>query len=249
MKIRLENKHLARFVVSSMLFSSCASKEIIPCQEYQVQQEISLEEESPVTYREPETIPLKKPQKIQSESLEQRLNRLYQKMNSVRKIRDGRSALVILGEQQKIYLVHMGTTLIVDSAYDVSTGRDGFSLWDTEPYKTPTGVHYIWQKLGTDAEIGTLFEKGEAKGEKVEILDKKTKQTEAKVITRVLCLSGRELMNLGTINGSIYIHGTNHEFSIGKSASHGCIRMRNKDIIELYEKMRIGTAVYIDPGK
>ena len=70
------------------------------------------------------------------------------------------------------------------------------------------------------------------------------------VTSRVLWLSGLESgknkgYTIDSFKRYIYIHGTSEEGLLGTPASHGCIRMKNKDIIELYEKIKIGTLVLI----
>ena len=64
-------------------------------------------------------------------------------------------------------------------------------------------------------------------------------------MTRILWLDGLDPENANTHERFIYIHGTNHEESIGEPASHGCIRMRNADVAALFEEVRIGTPVVI----
>ena len=65
------------------------------------------------------------------------------------------------------------------------------------------------------------------------------------VLTRILWLDGLDSTNANTRDRYIYIHGTNQEHLIGTAASHGCIRMRNADIIQLFEQVPAGTPVEI----
>lgn len=65
------------------------------------------------------------------------------------------------------------------------------------------------------------------------------------VMSRILWLDGLDQQNANTHSRYIYIHGTNHEEAIGQPASHGCIRMRNADVAELYEMVEVGTPVVI----
>ena len=65
------------------------------------------------------------------------------------------------------------------------------------------------------------------------------------VLTRILWLQGLEPRNSNTYERYIYIHGTNDEQSIGRPASHGCVRLRNQDVIELYDLVPEGTPVWI----
>ena len=65
------------------------------------------------------------------------------------------------------------------------------------------------------------------------------------ILTRILWLAGAEPHNANTRERFIYIHGTNQEAQIGTPASHGCVRMRNADIIDLFNRVRPGTPVEI----
>ena len=62
-------------------------------------------------------------------------------------------------------------------------------------------------------------------------------------MTRILWLDGLEPHNANTHERYIYIHGTNHEEAIGEPASHGCIRMRNADVVELFDLVEVDTPV------
>jgi len=67
------------------------------------------------------------------------------------------------------------------------------------------------------------------------------------VMTRILWLDGLEPRNANTHSRYIYIHGTNHEEEIGRPASHGCVRMKNEDVMELFDRIAEGTPVEIRP--
>lgn len=66
------------------------------------------------------------------------------------------------------------------------------------------------------------------------------------VQTRILWLEGLDPENLNTHSRYIYIHGTNAEHSLGTPSSHGCVRMSNSDVVELFDSVEIGTPVYIE---
>ncbi len=66
------------------------------------------------------------------------------------------------------------------------------------------------------------------------------------VMTRILWLEGIDPENANTYDRFIYIHGTNHEEKIGEPASRGCIRMRNADLVELFERVGPDTLVVIE---
>ena len=70
--------------------------------------------------------------------------------------------------------------------------------------------------------------------------------TEDLITSRILWLAGLDEDNANTRERFIYIHGTRHEDKIGRPDSHGCIRMRNADVIELFELVDEGTPVVIE---
>jgi hypothetical protein len=67
-------------------------------------------------------------------------------------------------------------------------------------------------------------------------------------VTRILWLSGKESHKLNTVRRCVYIHGTPAEHKIGRPASYGCIRMTSSDIVDLYERVGVGTDVKIIRG-
>ena len=67
------------------------------------------------------------------------------------------------------------------------------------------------------------------------------------ILSRILWLTGIDPKNANTRDRYIYIHGTNQEERIGERASHGCIRLRNLDMIELFNRVNIGDFVEIRP--
>src|SRR5437667_2606772 len=112
----------------------------------------------------------------------------------------------------------------------------------TEPgsNKTPLGKFRISDKIGADAPPGTIFVGRVPLGPNHEL-----PATEDLVLSRILWLDGFERANANTRDRFIYIHGTKHEDKIGQPNSHGCIRMRNADVIELFELVDVGTPVTI----
>ena len=107
--------------------------------------------------------------------------------------------------------------------------------------KTPLGQFRIAEKFGTDAPPGTVFKDREPVG-----FQNEHPPDEDLVLSRILWLDGLEEHNANTRDRFIYIHGTNHEHKIGEPASHGCIRMRNGDLVELFELIEPGTPVSIE---
>lgn len=106
--------------------------------------------------------------------------------------------------------------------------------------KTPAGLFSISEKIGRGQPPGMVFRSRIPTGE-----IGSPESEEDLVQTRILRLHGLEEANANTLERYIYIHGTNHEDSIGTPSSHGCIRMRNMDVIRLFDAVEPGTTVYI----
>jgi lipoprotein-anchoring transpeptidase ErfK/SrfK len=114
-------------------------------------------------------------------------------------------------------------------------------------YKTPRGLHRIEEKIGDGAPPWTIFSSRENTG----AVWTAGMEDENQILTRILRLRGLEPgINAGPSIDSydryIYIHGTNREDKIGAPFSHGCVCMRNDDIITLYDMVEVGTYVYIE---
>jgi lipoprotein-anchoring transpeptidase ErfK/SrfK len=99
----------------------------------------------------------------------------------------------------------------------------------------------IKEKHGEGAERGTIFKSRQPVGLWTPGMDTKSDF----VLTRILWLHGLEPRNANTFQRYIYIHGTNDENGIGRPGSHGCVRMRNRDVIELFDRVPVGTEVWI----
>ena len=110
--------------------------------------------------------------------------------------------------------------------------------------KTPTGLHKISFKIGDGVEFGTIFEKWRSTGQISKIIHSEERGPE-NMTTRIMPLVGCEEKNKYTNLRGVHIHGTSDEGLVGSPQSHGCIRMRNKDIVQLYSSVRVGTPVYI----
>ncbi|HWM23367.1 MAG TPA: L,D-transpeptidase [Chthoniobacterales bacterium] len=125
------------------------------------------------------------------------------------------------------------------ASYPISTSRFGLGAKEGS-MKTPTGRFRIVETIGGGAAPGTVF-----KNRQPVKATKKMLRDEDLVMTRILWLDGLDPGNANTHDRFIYIHGTNHEESIGKPASHGCIRMRKADLVELFEQVGEDTPVTI----
>jgi predicted GNAT family N-acyltransferase len=150
-------------------------------------------------------------------------------------------------DRQRLELIDDRGALV--ESYPVSTARNG----PGERYGsqcTPRGLHVVRAKVGTGSPPNIVFVRRRSTGEVW------TSELALKypgrdwMLTRILWLSGRESgFNRGgkvdSLRRKIYIHGAGNDDSIGMPSSHGCVRMRNGDVIELYERVPIGTEVDI----
>ncbi len=133
--------------------------------------------------------------------------------------------------------------------YTVSTAANGVGC-EKDSGCTPLGQHIIRAKIGDGAETSAVFVGRRATGEicTPELMAQFPERDW--ILTRILWLSGMEhgvnrLGNVDTMQRYIYIHGTPDSTELGKIGSHGCIRMRNDDVIALFDMVPVGTPVSI----
>lgn len=138
---------------------------------------------------------------------------------------------------QRLDLVGDGGVL---ASYPVSTSRFGLGS-EEGSLKTPLGKFKIGEKIGHDLPSGTVFQSRIPLGP-----GEPPPSTDDLILTRILWLDGLEEHNANTRQRYIYIHGTNHEDEIGQPASHGCIRMKNADLIALFAQVPLGAQVVIE---
>ena len=127
----------------------------------------------------------------------------------------------------------------------VSTSRFGTGNREGS-YMTPPGLHRVEEKIGGGAKPWTIFRSRENTGEIWEA----GMDGENQILSRILRLRGLEPgvnagPNIDSYERYIYIHGTNSEDLIGTPMSHGCVCMKNDDVIKLYDMVDVGTLVYI----
>ena len=124
--------------------------------------------------------------------------------------------------------------------YGVSTSK--FGLGDRPGSNaTPLGRHEVAKKIGAGARSGMKFKNRRPTGEIIGI-DAPGRDP---IVTRILWLKGLEPQNRRSYGRTIYIHGTPEESKIGTPASYGCIRMRSRDVIELFNTLGTGAGVEI----
>ena len=133
--------------------------------------------------------------------------------------------------------------------YSISTAANGVGC-EKNSGCTPLGEHIVRAKIGAGAQANAVFVGRRATGEIC------TPELMAQfpdrdwILTRILWLSGKEigknrLGNVDTMQRYIYIHGVPDSMEMGKIGSHGCVRMHNADVIELFDLVEAGTPVFI----
>jgi lipoprotein-anchoring transpeptidase ErfK/SrfK len=138
---------------------------------------------------------------------------------------------------QELVLIDRGKLI---ARYPISTSK--FGLGDgTGTYRTPLGTLFVSGKFGDHLKSGAVIKSRVPTGE---IVDPNAPGRDA-IVSRVIWLRGKEEQNLSAHERCIYIHGTPEERRIGKPASFGCIRMRSRDVIALYDFAHIGMHVTV----
>ena len=134
-------------------------------------------------------------------------------------------------------------------SYGVSTAAKGVGEISGS-YCTPRGRHIIRAKIGAGLPENSVLVQRRPTGE-IYSAEKGAQFPERDwILTRILWLSGCEpgfnrMGETDTMRRYIYIHGTQDSVQLGKPGSHGCIRMRNADLVELFDMISAGTAVEI----
>jgi len=145
--------------------------------------------------------------------------------------------VIISVAEQKMAVLRDGGLI---QKYPVSTSR--FGVGDAyRSYKTPLGQLRVCEKVGDDLLPGAVIKHRSATGE---VLDVNAPGRDP-IVTRILWLEGLEEQNRNAKERGIYIHGTPEEKRLGEAVSWGCIRMRSKDVVELFDEIPMGASVRI----
>ena len=149
----------------------------------------------------------------------------------------GETSIVVSVPDQKLVVLHDGLRV---AQFPVSTSK--FGLGDSpRSYATPLGTLEVAAKVGENAPAGTVFKSRRPTGE---VLPPNAKGRDP-IVTRILWLRGLESGNANAYGRGIYIHGTPVERQIGRPASFGCIRMKSKDVVRVFEAVPVGTKIEI----
>src|SRR6266480_5666285 len=145
--------------------------------------------------------------------------------------------MIVSVPDQMLALVDRGKLI---ARYSISTSK--FGTGDSAAsFRTPLGTLFISAKIGDRLPQGAVIKNRMPTGEIVEV-DAPGRDP---IVSRVIWLRRMETQNQKARDRCIYIHGTPEERRIGTPASFGCVRMRSRDIIDLYDHVHIGTHVLI----
>jgi L,D-transpeptidase YbiS len=149
--------------------------------------------------------------------------------------------------RQELELI--GDNASVVKRYSVSTAKNGVGEKNGS-YCTPRGRHIIRAKIGGGEAVNTVFVERRPTGEVYSPELARRYPGRDWILTRILWLSGCEpghnrLGDVDTMRRAIYIHGSPDTAAMGKPGSHGCVRMHNPDIVELFDLVPVLTPVEI----
>ena len=145
--------------------------------------------------------------------------------------------IIISVPDQRLVMIENGVLI---GHYPVSTSK--FGLGDhPSSYATPLGALEVAAKVGEGAPLGAVFKSQHFTGE---VLPPNAPGRDP-IVTRILHLRGLEAGNARAYDRGIYIHGTTEEFNIGHPASYGCIRMRSRDVVRVFDAAPVGTKIEI----
>lgn len=154
----------------------------------------------------------------------------------------------------EVSIAEQALTLLDDAGevlkrYRVSTAAKGAGE-QMGSYQTPRGQHRIRAKIGAGLPLGAVLRGRRPTGEICTPALMARQPDKDWILTRILWLCGEEPgVNRGgqvdTMRRYVYIHGTPDEIALGVPGSHGCIRMRNAELVELFDRVPVGTPVHI----
>jgi len=139
--------------------------------------------------------------------------------------------------EQRMVVIDNG---VLVGHFPVSTSKYGLGDRPSS-YATPLGTLEIAAKVGAGAPVGAVFKGQRFTGE---ILRPNSPGRDP-IVTRILHLRGLESDNSRAFGRGIYIHGTPEERKIGRPASYGCIRMRSRDVVRVFDAVPVGTKIQI----
>ena len=151
--------------------------------------------------------------------------------------KDNRHVVVVSIPDQRLAVYDKGVEM---GGYPISTSK--FGIGDAPgSNRTPLGAFEVAKKIGQNVPDGGVLKSRRWTGE---VLAPDAPGRDP-IVSRILWLNGLENQNRNAFSRYIYIHGTAEERNLGKAVSYGCIRMRSRDVIELYDIVGRGAKVYV----
>ena len=150
---------------------------------------------------------------------------------------DKRHVMHISVADQRLLLTDRGEPV---ASYPISTSKFGLNSREGS-YGTPVGLHRVAKKIGGGLPVGAVMTSRRFTGEVLPV----NAPGRDPIVTRILWLHGLEPHNRNSFVRNIYIHGTPEERNIGLPVSYGCVRMKSRDVIELYNRVGAGARVDI----
>lgn len=156
---------------------------------------------------------------------------------------------ISIADQAGLLLDDSGTVI---RRYPVSTAANGAGERKNSN-RTPRGWHVVRARIGAGAAAGAVFVGRRPTGEIFSPALREAFPGRDWILSRILWLSGCEpgknrLGEVDSMQRYIYLHGTPDDVPLGVPASHGCVRMANRDIVELFELLPVGSRVDIEEG-
>jgi hypothetical protein len=145
--------------------------------------------------------------------------------------------VIVSVHDQKLALAQNGRVI---EKFRISTSKFGVGD-DFGSFKTPLGTLWVCNKIGENLPLGAVIAHRNATGE---VLCANAPGRDP-IVTRVIWLKGLDGETQNAYARCIYIHGTPEERRLGKPASFGCIRMRSKDVVKVYDAVSVGAHVVI----
>lgn len=148
--------------------------------------------------------------------------------------------------RQRLELREANATL---QSFDISSSKNGPGE-QLDSYRTPRGWHEVCEKIGDGCALNTVFVGRRPTGEIYDAELQRHHPERDWMLTRILWLSGTDPgRNQGgevdTRGRYIYLHGCPDDVQLGVPGSIGCIRMSNRDVVELFDRIPVGTQVHI----
>jgi len=156
-------------------------------------------------------------------------------------------SITISVSQQRLQLNLLGAA----KHYSIATAKNGVGqVMGSE--RTPLGKHRIRAKIGAGVQANSVFVGRRPTGEVYSAKLAEQYPDRDWILTRILWLCGNQpglnrMGDVDTMRRYIYIHGAPDSHPMGVPSSHGCIKMHNHDVIELFDKVTVGMDVCIEP--